>query len=150
MLAAHCARARPLAHWRRTIAFALTSASSASRSLSTTQPLGTTTTTTHTFPTRDGTPLRLAVIGSGPAGFYTAYRAMSKIQDIKVDMYEALPVPFGLVRFGVAPDHPEVKVSTACRGNMISHATPLFSSPLTHSHTVLVLTTPFPELPGKV
>ncbi|KAL2137408.1 hypothetical protein VTI74DRAFT_29 [Chaetomium olivicolor] len=34
---------------------------------------------------------------------------MSKIQDAKVDMYEALPVPFGLVRFGVAPDHPEVK-----------------------------------------
>jgi len=48
---------------------------------------------------------------------------MSKIQDIKVDMYEALPVPFGLVRFGVAPDHPEVKVSTKCRRNMISHAT---------------------------
>ncbi|KAK4193674.1 hypothetical protein QBC35DRAFT_479908 [Podospora australis] len=67
------------------------------------------TSTTHGTVTRDGKPFRLAVIGSGPAGFYTAYRAMSKIQDIKVDMYEALPVPFGLVRFGVAPDHPEVK-----------------------------------------
>jgi hypothetical protein len=52
----------------------------------------------------------MAVIGSGPAGFYTAYRVMSRIQGAKVDMYEALPVPFGLVRFGVAPDHPEVKV----------------------------------------
>lgn len=31
--------------------------------------------------------------------------------DVEVDMYERLPVPFGLVRFGVAPDHPEVKVS---------------------------------------
>ncbi|KAK4166791.1 NADPH:adrenodoxin oxidoreductase [Cladorrhinum sp. PSN259] len=51
----------------------------------------------------------MAVIGSGPAGFYTAYRAMQRIQGAKVDMYEALPVPFGLVRFGVAPDHPEVK-----------------------------------------
>ncbi|KAK3991364.1 NADPH:adrenodoxin oxidoreductase [Cladorrhinum sp. PSN332] len=51
----------------------------------------------------------MAVIGSGPAGFYTAYRAMARIQGAKVDMYEALPVPFGLVRFGVAPDHPEVK-----------------------------------------
>jgi hypothetical protein len=60
--------------------------------------------------TRNGRPFRLAVIGSGPAGFYTAYRAMSRIQDARVDMYEALPVPFGLVRFGVAPDHPEVKV----------------------------------------
>ncbi|KAK0743573.1 NADPH:adrenodoxin oxidoreductase-like protein [Schizothecium vesticola] len=52
---------------------------------------------------------RVAVIGSGPAGFYTAHRAMAKIPGAKVDMYEALPVPFGLVRFGVAPDHPEVK-----------------------------------------
>ncbi|KAI3318612.1 FAD/NAD(P)-binding domain-containing protein [Xylariaceae sp. AK1471] len=51
----------------------------------------------------------MAVIGSGPAGFYTAYRVMSRIHQAKVDMFEALPVPFGLVRFGVAPDHPEVK-----------------------------------------
>ncbi|CAK7198262.1 NADPH-adrenodoxin reductase [Sporothrix eucalyptigena] len=50
----------------------------------------------------------MAVIGSGPAGFYTAYRVMAKTAT-RIDMYEALPVPFGLVRFGVAPDHPEVK-----------------------------------------
>ena len=55
-------------------------------------------------------PFRMAVIGSGPAGFYTAYKVMSSIQNAKIDMYECLPVPFGLVRFGVAPDHPEVKV----------------------------------------
>lgn len=55
-------------------------------------------------------PLRLGVIGSGPAGFYSAYRVMQKIPDARVDMYEQLPVPFGLVRYGVAPDHPEVKV----------------------------------------
>lgn len=55
-------------------------------------------------------PFRLAVVGSGPAGFYSAYRVMSKIPNVKVDMYETLPVPFGLVRHGVAPDHPEVKV----------------------------------------
>jgi adrenodoxin-NADP+ reductase len=35
---------------------------------------------------------------------------MSKIETARVDMYEQLPVPYGLVRFGVAPDHPEVKV----------------------------------------
>ncbi|KAL7627630.1 NADPH-adrenodoxin reductase [Parahypoxylon ruwenzoriense] len=51
----------------------------------------------------------MAVVGSGPAGFYTAYRVMTKIPTTKVDMFEALPVPYGLVRFGVAPDHPEVK-----------------------------------------
>ncbi|KAF2450337.1 NADPH:adrenodoxin oxidoreductase mitochondrial precursor [Karstenula rhodostoma CBS 690.94] len=54
-------------------------------------------------------PLRLAIIGSGPAGFYTAHRLMKQVQDVVVDMYEKLPVPYGLVRFGVAPDHPEVK-----------------------------------------
>ncbi|KAI1276761.1 hypothetical protein F5Y07DRAFT_389028 [Xylaria sp. FL0933] len=59
--------------------------------------------------THNDRPFRMAVVGSGPAGFYTAYRVMSRIQQAKVDMFEALPVPFGLVRFGVAPDHPEVK-----------------------------------------
>ena len=58
----------------------------------------------------DARPFRMAVIGSGPAGFYTAYKVMSKIDKSVVDMYEHLPVPYGLVRFGVAPDHPEVKV----------------------------------------
>lgn len=53
---------------------------------------------------------RCAVIGSGPAGFYTAYRIFKKVPKAKIDMYESLPVPFGLVRYGVAPDHPEVKV----------------------------------------
>lgn len=66
----------------------------------------------------------MAVVGSGPAGFYTAYRVMSKIEKAKVDMYEALPVPFGLVRFGVAPDHPEVKVSLrtlGCNDRILMH-----------------------------
>jgi adrenodoxin-NADP+ reductase len=55
-------------------------------------------------------PFKLAIIGSGPAGFYSAYRVMQKLESATVDMYEQLPVPYGLVRFGVAPDHPEVKV----------------------------------------
>ena len=62
---------------------------------------------------QDGRPFRLAVIGSGPAGFYTSYKVMSKIENSVVDMYEHLPVPFGLVRFGVSPDHPEVKVNNS-------------------------------------
>lgn len=60
---------------------------------------------------QDGKRFRMAVLGSGPAGFYTAYKVMSSIKDAAVDMYERLPVPYGLVRYGVAPDHPEVKVS---------------------------------------
>ncbi|KAM3084924.1 NADPH-adrenodoxin reductase [Clarireedia jacksonii] len=63
----------------------------------------------------DGRPFRMAVIGSGPAGFYTAYKVMSKIENSIVDMYEHLPVPYGLVRFGVAPDHPEVKARRNCQ-----------------------------------
>ncbi|KAI4226114.1 MAG: hypothetical protein L6R36_003414 [Xanthoria steineri] len=58
---------------------------------------------------RDGRPFRMAILGSGPAGFYTAYKVMQGIHEAKVDMYEQQPVPFGLVRYGVAPDHPEVK-----------------------------------------
>lgn len=65
---------------------------------------------TDTQPLINSNPFRVAVIGSGPAGFYTAYRLLQNLPEAYVDMYEALPVPFGLSRFGVAPDHPEVKV----------------------------------------
>lgn len=54
-------------------------------------------------------PFNVAIIGSGPAGFYTALRLLERLPVTRVDMFEALPVPFGLSRFGVAPDHPEVK-----------------------------------------
>ncbi|KAL2833053.1 hypothetical protein BDW59DRAFT_139103 [Aspergillus cavernicola] len=54
-------------------------------------------------------PFRVAIVGSGPAGFYAAYRLLAKVDYAVVDMYEKLPVPFGLARYGVAPDHPEVK-----------------------------------------
>lgn len=66
----------------------------------------------------DDRPFRFAVIGSGPAGFYTAYKVMAKIENATVDMYEHLPVPYGLVRFGVAPDHPEVKVWEPASGEL--------------------------------
>ncbi|ODV97487.1 hypothetical protein PACTADRAFT_52239 [Pachysolen tannophilus NRRL Y-2460] len=56
---------------------------------------------------------KVAIIGSGPSGFYTAYHLLKKSKgDLKVDVFEKLPVPYGLVRFGVAPDHPEVKNCT--------------------------------------
>lgn len=53
--------------------------------------------------------VKCAIVGSGPAGFYTAYRLLEKLPNTQIDMYESLPVPYGLSRFGVAPDHPEVK-----------------------------------------
>jgi len=58
-------------------------------------------------------PLRIAIVGSGPAGFYAAEQLLSaRDVDARVDMFERLPVPWGLVRFGVAPDHPKIKAVT--------------------------------------
>ncbi len=54
-------------------------------------------------------PLRVAIIGSGPSGFYAAEELLSGQQKVKVDMFDRLPSPFGLVRYGVAPDHPKIK-----------------------------------------
>uniref|UniRef100_A0A7N6A1H4 NADPH:adrenodoxin oxidoreductase, mitochondrial n=1 Tax=Anabas testudineus TaxID=64144 RepID=A0A7N6A1H4_ANATE len=52
---------------------------------------------------------KVCIVGSGPAGFYTAQHLIKARPDVEVDIFERLPIPFGLVRFGVAPDHPEVK-----------------------------------------
>lgn len=54
---------------------------------------------------------KVAIVGSGPAGFYTAHHLLHKANglDISVDFFDRLPAPYGLSRYGVAPDHPEVK-----------------------------------------
>src|SRR5213079_2828303 len=54
-------------------------------------------------------PLRVAVVGSGPAGFYAAGALLDADVPLEVDMLERLPTPWGLVRLGVAPDHPKLK-----------------------------------------
>ncbi|KAJ8985731.1 hypothetical protein NQ317_014382 [Molorchus minor] len=53
--------------------------------------------------------VKICIVGGGPAGFYAAQHLVKKLDSSQIDIYERLPVPFGLVRFGVAPDHPEVK-----------------------------------------
>ena len=60
-----------------------------------------------------GNPLRVAIIGAGPAGFYAA-EALFKRKDlvVEVDMFDKLPTPYGLVRAGVAPDHQKIKSVT--------------------------------------
>jgi len=60
-------------------------------------------------PGSKGTPLQVAVVGSGPSGFYAAEALLKGGQAIDVHMIERLPVPYGLVRHGVAPDHPKLK-----------------------------------------
>ncbi len=54
-------------------------------------------------------PLRVAIVGSGPSGFYAAETLLQSDKKITVDMFERLPAPYGLVRYGVAPDHPKIK-----------------------------------------
>jgi ferredoxin--NADP+ reductase len=56
-----------------------------------------------------GNPLRVAVVGAGPSGFYAAEALLKSGQNVRVDMIERLPAPYGLVRYGVAPDHPKLK-----------------------------------------
>ena len=58
-------------------------------------------------------PVRVAVVGAGPAGFFAADALLRKEAPIfKVDLFERLPTPFGLVRSGVAPDHQKIKSVT--------------------------------------
>ena len=61
----------------------------------------------------ENNPLRVAVIGAGPAGFYTAEHLLKQKQHIiEVDLFDRLPTPYGLVRGGVAPDHQKIKSVT--------------------------------------
>jgi ferredoxin/flavodoxin---NADP+ reductase len=70
----------------------------------------------------DDTPIRIAVIGSGPAGFYTAGHLLKDPAGrIEVDMLERLPTPWGLVRSGVAPDHPKIKSVTRVYEKTAAH-----------------------------
>jgi ferredoxin/flavodoxin---NADP+ reductase len=70
----------------------------------------------------DPTPFRVAVIGSGPAGFYAAGHLLADASDcFEVDMIERLPTPWGLVRSGVAPDHPKIKSVTRIYERTAAH-----------------------------
>ena len=55
------------------------------------------------------TALRVAIVGSGPAGFYSAEALQKAVPGVSIDLFDRLPTPFGLVRGGVAPDHPKIK-----------------------------------------
>ncbi len=57
----------------------------------------------------ESNPLRVAIVGSGPSGFYAAESLIKSDLNVEIDLIERLPAPFGLVRSGVAPDHPKLK-----------------------------------------
>jgi ferredoxin--NADP+ reductase len=70
----------------------------------------------------DESPIRIAVVGSGPAGFYAAGHLLKATDgNIEVDMIERLPTPWGLVRSGVAPDHPKIKSVTRIYEKTAAH-----------------------------
>ncbi len=69
-----------------------------------------------------GNPLRVAIVGSGPSGFYAAEHLQSRDGlAVQVDMYDRLPTPFGLVRGGVAPDHQKIKSVTRVYDKIARH-----------------------------
>lgn len=68
-------------------------------------------------------PLRVAIVGSGPAGCYAAEALLNrKGLDVDVHVFERLPAPWGLVRYGVAPDHPTTKAVAAQFAKMASRS----------------------------
>ncbi len=64
-------------------------------------------------------PLRVAIIGAGPAGTYAADILSKTELDVSIDIIERLPAPFGLVRYGVAPDHPRIKQIIVALANVL-------------------------------
>jgi ferredoxin--NADP+ reductase len=79
------------------------------------------------------TKLRLAIVGAGPAGIYAADILLKaeKQFDVSIDLFEQLPAPYGLVRYGVAPDHPRIKgIVTALREVLDSGRIRLFGNVL--------------------
>jgi ferredoxin/flavodoxin---NADP+ reductase len=66
-------------------------------------------------------PTRIAIVGAGPAGFYTAGHLLKASETMEVDMFERLPTPWGLVRSGVAPDHPKIKSVTRVYEKTATH-----------------------------
>ncbi len=63
---------------------------------------------------------RVAIVGSGPAGVY-AVEALTRRGDVAVDVFDRLPSPFGLVRYGVAPDHPKIRSISAALTGVLEH-----------------------------
>lgn len=57
-------------------------------------------------------PLRVAIVGAGPSGLFAADALLKANEDVRVDVFDRLPTPYGLVRYGVAPDHAKIKAVT--------------------------------------
>jgi ferredoxin--NADP+ reductase len=75
-----------------------------------------------TQPGTEALPLRVAIVGAGPAGYYAADHLLRQDRVVvEVDMIDRLPTPYGLVRAGVAPDHQKIKSVTAAFDKVAAH-----------------------------
>ena len=86
-------------------------------------------------------PLRVAVIGAGPAGIYTA-DILTKSEEVRtgavevaIDIFDRYPAPFGLIRYGVAPDHPVLRASSPHCTRSWTAATSVSSATLNTART---------------
>lgn len=74
------------------------------------------------MPSEETAEFAIAIVGSGPAGFYATIAALALTRPtVRVDMYERLPTPWGLVRSGVAPDHQKIKSISALFSKTATH-----------------------------
>eukprot|EP00172_Hildenbrandia_rubra_P003756 Plantae.Rhodophyta-Hildenbrandia_rubra.ctg6421.p1 GENE.Plantae.Rhodophyta-Hildenbrandia_rubra.ctg6421~~Plantae.Rhodophyta-Hildenbrandia_rubra.ctg6421.p1 ORF type:complete len:476 (+),score=74.28 Plantae.Rhodophyta-Hildenbrandia_rubra.ctg6421:235-1662(+) len=71
------------------------------------------------MPTLASRCLHFCVVGSGPSGFYSLSTLLKRFPSCRVDLLERLPVPFGLLRYGIAPDHPEARAVANSFGNLM-------------------------------
>jgi ferredoxin--NADP+ reductase len=71
--------------------------------------------------TLDPSSLRIAIVGAGPSGFYAAEALQKAVPSVRIDLFDRLPTPHGLVRGGVAPDHPKIKSVTRVFDRIASH-----------------------------
>ncbi len=67
-------------------------------------------------------PLRVAIVGAGPSGFFSAAALLASESTVRVDLFERVPTPFGLVRFGVAPDHARIKRVRKAYDRSLAHS----------------------------
>jgi NADPH-dependent glutamate synthase beta subunit-like oxidoreductase len=81
-------------------------------------------------------PLRVAIIGAGPAGIYAGNilnRLMTEAgHDVSIDLIEGLPAPYGLIRYGAAPDHPRIKAIVNALHEMLDSGTIRFIGNVTY------------------
>ncbi|MFM6971240.1 MAG: FAD-dependent oxidoreductase [Rhodoluna sp.] len=80
--------------------------------------------------------LKVAIIGAGPAGIYAGNILHSQHPDVSIDLFDSLPAPYGLIRYGVAPDHPRIKGIVNSLHEMLAEGTIRFFGNVTFGRDI--------------